>query len=337
MIDVVAERIRLVMTEIEAERIEPTREAVEEFIGSALSLPAADRAAIADTVMTQINANDVLTARTAARDRAEKLKAQQLLNARARACRQELTRERAATEGARPTSIEDAARQLYPQLPADELRELVDRASQPIDRGRIVSAIATEVMKDIARRFLKENPGATGSQVWQAVVRHGQPEIKESSFKVFYMPRLREELGLSTVSAPDARRAPTPPRPEPATVAAPSVEERPAPSKAERARRLSQKRAAMEARPNAKGKRPAHPRTRAPARRAAAAEAAAAAAPSKNGHRRFTDMDEIQLQINGERISGKRVDGKWHVNFEGIVDDDVLERLSARVLQGATR
>lgn len=279
---------------------------------------------------------DFAAERAVVLERRDKEKTESILRARARHCRQLMVEPRTSLQMPAPKSVEEAARRLFPELPEHELAEIIERANEPEDRGRTVSTISTDTVKDITRKFLKANREAGARDAWQHVLQHGQPVIKESSFKVLVVTPVRKELGITVGSGVKPRTVgePLPSRPRPRRRE--NAPARPEPSKKERADRLLRaRRAAGEASAETPASAPKkNGKPRAPATAVAPMESVNLVGPAPTQRPSpFSDGDAITLQLSGEKLEARRLGGRWLVD----VGDSVVEWLLSRALVGAGR
>jgi len=243
------------------------------------------------------------------------------LDSRARMCRRELlaTRRDSGPMVRRPPStLQEAADQLYDYLPEGERAAIVARAEELGKQhgGRRVAPLTTQQTKDIAKAYLAEHRTATSGQVYDHVVKQGQPSMQRQSFQSAVMPALRKELGITD-------------------------EERPGPSTLGGAPRKkvagAKKRPASEA--------PPPPRTALPAPTPEGVLAAAEngqPAPVREERAEvepgdFADGDRILVEVAGERLDARRAGGRWSVKFDGSLDDVSMARLLGRVVAGVGR
>jgi hypothetical protein len=271
---------------------------------------------------------DLATERAAVMEKRDQQKAEALLRARVRHCRQLMVEPRTSLQMAAPKSIEEAARRLFPELPEHELAEIIAAANEPEDRGRTVQTIATSVVKDLTRKFLEANRDASARDAWQHVLKHGQPTFQESSFPAF-VSGIRKDLGISMGSGPKPKSD----GPLPSRSRARQRDQVPAVSKQERAARLKAKRAAVEASaeapaPKKNGKTPRKLPTTAVAQRVPEASA-----PAQVPLGEPALITRVAIDIGGETIEARRREGGWTVD----VGDGAADWFLRRMLAGAGR
>lgn len=237
---------------------------------------------------------DLATERAESRGRTEKVRRKELLSSRAHACVHALIEQSFDPRDRIPRTLEEAAEQLYPLLTPQERAEIVERANVPRDRGRPVTTIPTSMVRDLTRAFLKEHPGATASETWRHVLKHGQPTMQAQSHAAL-VSEVRKELGIATGRGPRPKStgpAPSRPRPQqrekgaaPALAIVPAAKDAPTPPPTKHA-------------------------------------------PSLSGER--VEVEHAGARLTASR-AGK---GRWDVELEATVDGELLTRLVAAIVGG---
>jgi len=261
--------------------------------------------------------------RARVREKREEQRLAAQLDTRARMCRREVLatrRDAGPMVKRRPSTLQEAADQLYDYLPEEDRAAIVARAEELGKRhgGRHVAPLTPQQTKDIAKAYLAEHRTATSGQVYDHVVKQGQPSMQRQSFQSAVMPALRKELGITSEERPGPPHLPSRPKKNGGAKKRPSAAE-----------------PLASPRPEPVAEKPAAPL---PARRdelAAPAPTPGEVAPMRDGD--FADGDRILVQVAGERHDARREGGRWSVEFDGSLDDVSMARLLGRVVTGVGR
>ena len=145
-----------------------------------------------------------------------------------------------------------------------------------------------------AAAIIRKQPELTATAVYHELAKVHKIQVSLSSIPPIVTEARKLARGDRPIAAPAPTRTPEKPRPRTA------VERRPA-----------------AASPPAKKPRAAAPPP----------------APLANGAP-FHDGDKISIEINGERLDARRGEGRWLVEFEGIIEDGLMAKLMGRMVAG---
>lgn len=268
------------------------------------------------------DAIDLDAERAEARERLEERRREQQLHVRAANCRRALVQRPLDGRKKIPQTLEEAALELYPDLEPVERSAIVERARAAYDGAKHVTPITTDQTRDIARAYLRDHRGATAGEVYRHVLRQGQPTISEASFATMVITPLRKELGISRSERPTggirkkaggAKKRPSAPAP-PAT---PEPDPDPDP-------------------PADPASEPDPPETAltTTAGDFEIGQVSEDAPGDPTAAEDFVDGDRILMELGGEELDAQRVEGRWLVEFEGRMDDNLMAKMMGRMISG---